>query len=89
MNRFTARTAAKYSLMFLLCLLVSSHIPGCGRESVKNSPAQAEKAECGECLAIKSPQVCTSSGTKQNACLAICQNVKIECYQACPCPAPR
>lgn len=74
----------------LLCLLLSSLILSCSGKKSVVPLTQEEKARCGYCLSKTSePRVCTSQGTLLNDCVAICKYVKVECYQACPCPASK
>ena len=91
MNFDALKCMRTISFTILLTLLLSSLIPACSSKKSVVSMSSEEKARCGYCLSQKNaPKVCTNLGTLLNACVAICKNVKVECYTACPCaPSPK
>ena len=87
-RRTNGRHIARSGLIFLFGLLLSSFILTCSGKEERKATDPAPTEQCGECLSAPTRKVCTARGNIKNACLAICRGIKIECYQACPCPAP-
>lgn len=71
-------------LLLLAVLMGLGSCRGCQKEDGRK--ADDIPPQCGECLDLKTGEVCTQQGTMRNSCLAICMRQKILCSSACPCP---
>lgn len=85
-KQFFYPVSVPQSILLILVLLVCLGSGACS--PAKNQSGNNGLATgCGECLDMPTGEVCTPAGTRRNSCLAICEGIKINCFQSCPCPA--